>query len=163
LTGAIRVAAGPIAHRAFYTPYGPGQFYILAGLFNAFGQTVLVERLYDAAVSGRSSLMTKSRKKFDAAFKAATVPELARPASLMPVTVCFAKAARGSQTRGRLGAASSWPAAKRSPPGLHCHITENANLPRPGRLQGENAVAELRLQNHHAIDTLPSVGRPTGR
>jgi hypothetical protein len=50
LTGAIRVAAGAIGHRDFYTAYGPGQFYILAGLFNAFGRTVLVERLYDAAV-----------------------------------------------------------------------------------------------------------------
>jgi hypothetical protein len=50
LTGAIRVAAEAIGHRDFYTPYGPGQFYILAGLFNAFGRTVLVERLYDAAV-----------------------------------------------------------------------------------------------------------------
>ena len=27
LTGAIRVAAGAIGHRDFYTPYGPGQFY----------------------------------------------------------------------------------------------------------------------------------------
>jgi hypothetical protein len=50
LTGAMQVAAGHIPHRDFYANYGPGQFYALAGLFDVFGQTVLVERLYDAAV-----------------------------------------------------------------------------------------------------------------
>ena len=50
LTGAMRVADGAIPHRDFYANYGPGQFYVLAGLFHALGQTVLVERLYDAAV-----------------------------------------------------------------------------------------------------------------
>jgi MFS family permease len=49
LTGAMRVAGGAVPHRDFYANYGPGQFYVLAGLFNVFGQTVLVERLYDAA------------------------------------------------------------------------------------------------------------------
>jgi hypothetical protein len=50
LTGAMRVAAGAVPHRDFYANYGPGQFYILAGLFDLFGQTVLVERLYDLVV-----------------------------------------------------------------------------------------------------------------
>ncbi len=50
LTGAMRVAAGAIPHRDFYSNYGPGQFYVLASVFWAFGPTVLVERLYDAAV-----------------------------------------------------------------------------------------------------------------
>src|SRR5271167_4937853 len=50
LTGAMRVAAGAVPHRDFYANYGPGQFYVLAGLFDVFGQTVLVERLYDAVV-----------------------------------------------------------------------------------------------------------------
>ena len=50
LVGAMRVAEGAIPHRDFYANYGPGQFYVLAGVFKAFGQTVLVERLYDAAV-----------------------------------------------------------------------------------------------------------------
>ena len=46
----MRVAAGAVPHRDFYANYGPAQFYILAGLFDVFGQTVLVERLYDVAV-----------------------------------------------------------------------------------------------------------------
>lgn len=50
LTGAMRVASGAIPHRDFYANYGPGQFYALSGLFDVFGQTVLVERLYDAVV-----------------------------------------------------------------------------------------------------------------
>ena len=52
LTDAMRVAAGEVPHRDFYAIYGPGQFYVLAGLFDLFGQTVLVERLYDIAVKG---------------------------------------------------------------------------------------------------------------
>jgi hypothetical protein len=47
LTGAMRVAAGQIPHRDFFTLYGPAQFYILAGLFKVFGQFILVERLLD--------------------------------------------------------------------------------------------------------------------
>ena len=50
LTGAMQVGAGAIPHRDFYSLYGPGQFYVVAGLFDLFGQTVLVERLYDVAV-----------------------------------------------------------------------------------------------------------------
>jgi hypothetical protein len=47
LTGAMRVAAGQIPHQDFYTNYGPGQFYTIAALFKLFGQSVLIERLYD--------------------------------------------------------------------------------------------------------------------
>ena len=47
LVAAMRVAAGQIPHRDFYAIYGPGQFYILAGLFKLFGQTILVERIVD--------------------------------------------------------------------------------------------------------------------
>ena len=47
LTAAMRVAAGQIPHRDFYANYGPAQFYLLAGLFKLFGETILVERLYD--------------------------------------------------------------------------------------------------------------------
>lgn len=50
LTGAMRVAAGNIPHRDFYANYGPAQFYIVAGLFKLFGQSVLVERLFDLIV-----------------------------------------------------------------------------------------------------------------
>ena len=50
LTGAMRVAAGAVPHRDFYANYGPGQFYAVAGLFDLFGQSALVERMYDAVV-----------------------------------------------------------------------------------------------------------------
>jgi hypothetical protein len=47
LTGSMQVAAGKIPHRDFYAIYGPAQFYILAGFFKLFGESVLVERLVD--------------------------------------------------------------------------------------------------------------------
>jgi hypothetical protein len=50
LTGAMRVAAGQIPHKDFYTLYGPAQFYVLAGLFKIFGEVLLVERLFDVLV-----------------------------------------------------------------------------------------------------------------
>jgi hypothetical protein len=50
LTGSMSVAAGEIPHRDFYALYGPGQFYVVAGLFHLFGQAVLVERLYDLLI-----------------------------------------------------------------------------------------------------------------
>jgi hypothetical protein len=50
LTGAMRVVAGAVPHRDFYIVYGPGQFYVLAALFDLFGQNVWVERLYDFAL-----------------------------------------------------------------------------------------------------------------
>ena len=50
LTAAMRVAAGQIPHRDFYANYGPAQFYLLAGLFRLFGQSLLVERLFDLLV-----------------------------------------------------------------------------------------------------------------
>jgi hypothetical protein len=50
LTGAMRVAAGQIPHKDFYTLYGPAQFYVFAGLFKIFGEVLLVERLFDVLV-----------------------------------------------------------------------------------------------------------------
>jgi Dolichyl-phosphate-mannose-protein mannosyltransferase len=50
LTAAMRVAAGQIPHRNFYANYGPGQFYMLAGLFHLFGKSLLVERLLDTFI-----------------------------------------------------------------------------------------------------------------
>jgi hypothetical protein len=47
LTAAMRVAAGQLPHRDFYVNYGPAQFYMLAGLFKLFGESILVERLFD--------------------------------------------------------------------------------------------------------------------
>ena len=50
LTAAMRVTAGQIPHRDFYANYGPAQFYILAGLFKVFGESILVERLFDLLI-----------------------------------------------------------------------------------------------------------------
>ena len=50
LTGAMRVAAGQIAHRDFYFIYGPAEIYLLAGLFKVFGSSLLVERLFDLSI-----------------------------------------------------------------------------------------------------------------
>jgi len=47
LVASMRVAAGQLPHRDFYAIYGPAQFYILAGLYRLFGESVLVERLLD--------------------------------------------------------------------------------------------------------------------
>jgi hypothetical protein len=52
LTGAMRVGAGEAIHRDFTANYGPAQFYLLAGLFEAFGRTMLVGRLLDAGIRG---------------------------------------------------------------------------------------------------------------
>jgi hypothetical protein len=50
LTGAMRVMAGQIIHRDFFSEYGPAQDYILAGLFKLFWPSVLIERVWDVAV-----------------------------------------------------------------------------------------------------------------
>jgi hypothetical protein len=47
LTAAMRVAAGQVPHRDFYANYGPAQFYLIAGLFGLFGESVLIERVFD--------------------------------------------------------------------------------------------------------------------
>jgi hypothetical protein len=56
LVGAMRVAAGQVPHRDFYANYGPGQFYTLAWLFDLFGRSILVERVYDLAL--RAAIVT---------------------------------------------------------------------------------------------------------
>ena len=50
VVGATRVADGAIPHRDFYFLYGPGQIYVLAGLFKVFGASLLVERAWDTLV-----------------------------------------------------------------------------------------------------------------
>lgn len=48
--GAERVLNGQIPYRDFWTMYGPGQIYILAGLFKLFGVSLITERIYDLIV-----------------------------------------------------------------------------------------------------------------
>ena len=49
LVGADRVLRGEMPYRDFWTLYGPGSFYLLAGLFRVFGEFALVERGFDVA------------------------------------------------------------------------------------------------------------------
>ena len=46
--GAARVAAGEVPYRDFWTIYAPGQFYALAGIYRAFGFSLIVGRLFTA-------------------------------------------------------------------------------------------------------------------
>jgi hypothetical protein len=48
--GAERVLNGQIPYRDFWTMYGPGQLYVLAGLFRLFGASIMVERVFDLMV-----------------------------------------------------------------------------------------------------------------
>lgn len=57
LVGGSRVANGDVIHRDFYSLYGPAQYYIVAGLFKVFGESVLVERLWDTAVRSVVSVL----------------------------------------------------------------------------------------------------------
>jgi hypothetical protein len=49
LVGADRVLHGEIPYRDFWTLYGPGSYYLLAGLYSLFGEFALVERGFDVA------------------------------------------------------------------------------------------------------------------
>ncbi len=50
LTNAERIRAGELPYRDFWTMYGPGYFYLLAGLFSLVEPTVLVARLFDTTL-----------------------------------------------------------------------------------------------------------------
>jgi hypothetical protein len=50
LTASMLVGAGQFIHRDFYANYGPGEFYLLAWLFDIFGHKVVVERILDLSV-----------------------------------------------------------------------------------------------------------------
>lgn len=50
LFDAWRIAKGEIPYRDFWTQHAPGQFYLLALLFNIFGPSVVVERLLDSLI-----------------------------------------------------------------------------------------------------------------
>jgi hypothetical protein len=48
--GAERVMQGDLPYRDFWTQYSPGQLYVLAGLFSAFGVNIMVERWWDVLI-----------------------------------------------------------------------------------------------------------------
>ena len=50
LVGGMRVLHGDVPLRDFWAIYPPGQAYVLAALFGAFGENVMVERVYDTLV-----------------------------------------------------------------------------------------------------------------
>ena len=50
LVGGMRVLHGDVPMRDFWAIYPPGQAYALAALFGAFGENVMVERVYDTVV-----------------------------------------------------------------------------------------------------------------
>ena len=49
LAGAAQVARGGVPYRDFWSMYGPGSFYALAGLDLVFGESAFVGRCFDAA------------------------------------------------------------------------------------------------------------------
>ena len=58
LTGAMRVGAEELPHRDFFANYGPGQFYALALLFKLFGPSIMVERVWDAAIKAGIAVLS---------------------------------------------------------------------------------------------------------
>ncbi len=47
VSGAARILHGQVPYRDFNTGYPPAQFYTIAGVFSAFGTTLLAERIWD--------------------------------------------------------------------------------------------------------------------
>lgn len=50
LTNAERIRGGEVPYRDFWTMYGPGYFYAVAGLFSLAKPTILVARLFDTVL-----------------------------------------------------------------------------------------------------------------
>lgn len=55
--GAERVMQGDLPYRDFWTMYSPGQLYVLAGLFQLFGTTIMVERWWDVLIRSLLALV----------------------------------------------------------------------------------------------------------
>ncbi|PXW76298.1 hypothetical protein C7451_10569 [Blastomonas natatoria] len=68
LTGALRTLAGDIPHRDYYSTYGPGQNYLVAGLFALFGKQLIVARLFSlllmALTAGAAFVVTLGRMRW---------------------------------------------------------------------------------------------------
>lgn len=56
LAGADRILLGEVPFRDFWNTHPPGQIWILAGLFRLFGESMVVLRVYDAAVKAGLAL-----------------------------------------------------------------------------------------------------------
>jgi len=50
LAGADRILQGEVPYRDFWNTHPPAQIWLVAGLFRAFGESMMVLRVYDAAV-----------------------------------------------------------------------------------------------------------------
>jgi hypothetical protein len=50
LSNAMRVLAGDVIHREFFSLYGPGQPYVVAIIFRVFGEHFIAERIYEVAI-----------------------------------------------------------------------------------------------------------------
>lgn len=50
LLNSSRILGGEVPYRDFWTLYAPGYFYVLAGLFKVFGETILIARVFDILV-----------------------------------------------------------------------------------------------------------------
>jgi hypothetical protein len=57
VTGASRILRGQVPYRDFWSPYAPGQYYVVAGLFRAFGESLLTERIWDVLVRSVLALL----------------------------------------------------------------------------------------------------------
>ncbi len=91
--GAMRVLAGEVPHRDFWTMYAPGHFYLLAGLFRIFGRQWLVSPI------AASLLMAAATAGW---FRIPRTLGLGRGAGLV-VALLFALAVAGSPFHRNLG------------------------------------------------------------
>jgi hypothetical protein len=57
LAGADRILLGEVPFRDFWNTHPPGQIWLVAGLFRLFGESMLVLRVYDAAVKAVLALV----------------------------------------------------------------------------------------------------------
>ena len=61
LTGAERTQKREVPYSDFWTMVHPGQLYALSSVFNVFGTSVLVERLYDILIKSFIPLETAEK------------------------------------------------------------------------------------------------------
>ena len=94
--GAMRVLAGQLVHRDFYSVYGPGSYAMLAGLFAVFGPGFLLGRmaglLIAAATVGLAHLILARRTSAGVALGTAALIGLwmmTEPLYLAPIYPCM--------------------------------------------------------------------------